>query len=114
MKVLEKVLEINIGISVGTLYGFWNIEIILELIEGPGTVLEFSHLFLVQSHFICAMIIWFILSHICTLMFMISNHYGTKCLIILIELKPCNDIFKVISGIMANWYELINTFSYNN
>ena len=43
-------------------------------------------------------------------MFMISNHYGTKYLSILIQLVQCSDMFKLIFGIMANWYELINTF----
>ena len=31
-------------------------------------------------------------------MLKISNDYGKKCLGILIELVPCNDMFKVISG----------------
>ena len=44
------------------------------------------------------------------LMLIISNRYGRKCLSILIQLQPCIDIFKVISGKMVHWYELINTF----
>ena len=54
----------------------------------------------------------------CSLMFIISNSYGRKCLTILLQLdltillqlQPCSDLFKVISGIMKNWYELISTF----
>ena len=41
------------------------------------------------------------------LMIIISNHYGRKCLINLLQLEPCNDIFKVISDIMAHWFEII-------
>ena len=41
-------------------------------------------------------------------MSIISNHYGRKCLSILLLLKECNDVFKVISDIMAQWYEMIN------
>ena len=43
---------------------------------------------------------------ICALMFVISNHCGIKCLIILLQLEPCNVMFKVISEIMAHWYEM--------
>ena len=46
----------------------------------------------------------------CVLMFIMSNHYGRKYICILIQLEPCNDQFKFISGIMANWHELIKTF----
>ena len=46
----------------------------------------------------------------CALMFIISNVYGTKRLSILIELVPCNDMLKVVSGIMENWHKLMNTF----
>ena len=41
---------------------------------------------------------------ICT-MFVISNHYGIKCLINLLQLEPCNGMFNVISVIMAHWYK---------
>ena len=44
----------------------------------------------------------------CALMFIMSNHYGRKCFTIILQLEPCNDMFKVIYGIIANWYELIN------
>ena len=40
---------------------------------------------------------------ICTLMFLISNHYGLS---ILLLLEPCNVMFKVISEILAHWYEM--------
>ena len=40
-------------------------------------------------------------------MIIVSNHYGRKCLINLLQLEPCNDIFKVISDIMAHWFEII-------
>ena len=43
-------------------------------------------------------------------MFIMSNHDGRKCLSILLQLEPCNDMLKLISDIMANWYELIKTF----
>ena len=43
---------------------------------------------------------------ISALMFIISNHYGIKCLSNLQQLEPCNVIFKVISDIMANWCDL--------
>ena len=39
-----------------------------------------------------------------------SNHYRRQCLTMLLQLEPFIDLFRVISGIMANWYELINTF----
>ena len=41
----------------------------------------------------------------CALMFIISNHYGTKCLSNLLQLERCSDMFKVISDIMALWYK---------
>ena len=44
----------------------------------------------------------------CTFMFIISNDYGRKCLIILLQLEPC-DMFKVNSDVMVHWYEMINT-----
>ena len=46
----------------------------------------------------------------CALMFMNSNHYGRRCHSILLQLVPCNDMFKVISDIMAEWNDIINTF----
>ena len=42
-------------------------------------------------------------------MFIISNHYGRKCFSILLQLEPCSDKSKVISDVMAHWYEMINT-----
>ena len=42
-------------------------------------------------------------------MFIISNHYGRKCISMLLQLEPCNDIFKVILDIMAHWYVMIIT-----
>ena len=39
---------------------------------------------------------------ICALMFIISKHYGIKCLIHLIQLEPCNAMLKVISDLMAH------------
>ena len=39
-----------------------------------------------------------------------SNHDGRKCLSNLLQLEPCNDMYKVISDIMVQWYEMINTF----
>ena len=44
----------------------------------------------------------------CALIFIISNH-GIKCLCNILQLEPCNDVFKVIYDIMAHWYEMINT-----
>ena len=46
---------------------------------------------------------------ICALMFIISNHYGIKCLSNLLQLEPCNVMFKVISDIMAHWYDMWNS-----
>ena len=46
---------------------------------------------------------------ICALMFIISNHYGIKCLSNLQQLEPCNVMFKVISDMWAHWYHLWNT-----
>ena len=43
------------------------------------------------------------------LMFIISNHYGIKCLSNLLQLEPCNDMFKVISDIIPHWNNLWNT-----
>ena len=46
---------------------------------------------------------------ICALMFIISNHYGISCLCNLLQLEPCNVMFKVISDIMAHWYDMWNS-----
>ena len=43
---------------------------------------------------------------ICAFMFIISNHYGMKCLSNIIQLEPCNVIFKVISDIMPHSHDL--------
>ena len=43
-------------------------------------------------------------------MFIISNRHGRKCLTISLQLEPFNDMFKVISDIMAQWYEMIISF----
>ena len=45
----------------------------------------------------------------CALMFIISNHYGIKCLSNLLQLETCNVMFKVISDIMAHWYDMWNS-----
>ena len=42
-------------------------------------------------------------------LFIIINHYGSQCLSILKQLEPCSDMYKVISDVMAHWYEMINT-----
>ena len=46
---------------------------------------------------------------ICSLMFIINNHYGLKCLNNLLQLEPCNVMFTVISDIMAHCYDLWST-----
>ena len=43
---------------------------------------------------------------ICALMFIISNHDKIKCFSNLLQLQPCNVIFKVISEIMGHWKDL--------
>ena len=43
---------------------------------------------------------------ICALMFIISNHIGTKCLSILLQLETCNVMFRVIYDIMAHCHDL--------
>ena len=43
------------------------------------------------------------------LMFLISNYYGRKCLSDLLQLQPFNDLFKVISDLLANCYDVWNT-----
>ena len=45
----------------------------------------------------------------CAMMFIISNHYGIKCVSNLLQLEPCNDMFKVISDIMEHSYDIWNT-----
>ena len=40
------------------------------------------------------------------LLFIISNHYGIKCVSNLVQLEPCNDM---ISDIMAHCYDMWNT-----
>ena len=45
----------------------------------------------------------------CALMFIMSNHYGRKCLSNFLQLEPCNDMFKMISDMMAHCYDLGNT-----
>ena len=47
----------------------------------------------------------------CALMFIISNYNGIKCVINLVQLEPCNDMFKVISDIMAHCYDMWNTIN---
>ena len=47
----------------------------------------------------------------CALMFLLSNHYGRKYLSNLLQFVPCRYMSKVISDIMAHWYEMINTLS---
>ena len=39
----------------------------------------------------------------CALLFIISNRNGRIVLSCLIQLEKCNDVFKVISDIMAQW-----------
>ena len=46
---------------------------------------------------------------ICALMFIINNHNGIKCLSNLLQLEPCNVMFKVISDIIAHWHNMRNT-----
>ena len=42
-------------------------------------------------------------------MFITSNHYRIKYLSNVLQLEPCSDMFKVISDIMATWYEMMIT-----
>ena len=42
---------------------------------------------------------------ICGWMFIISNH-GIKCLYKLVQFEPCDSMFKVISEIMAHWFDV--------
>ena len=50
-----------------------------------------------------------ILRKLFVFMLIISNHYGIKCVSNLIELEPCNVMFKVISDKMGHWNNLWNT-----
>ena len=43
---------------------------------------------------------------ICVLMFIISNHYIIICLSNVLQLEPCNVMFKVIYDIMAHWNDV--------
>ena len=52
---------------------------------------------------------WVITYNYCAFMFIISNHYGIKCVSNLLQLEPCNDMFKVISDIMAHCNVMWNT-----
>ena len=45
----------------------------------------------------------------CALMFIMSNHYGRKCVNNLLQLEPWNDMFIVISDMMAHCYDMWNT-----
>ena len=46
---------------------------------------------------------------ICALMFIINYRYGIKCLSNLLQLETCNAMFKVISNIIPNCYDLWKT-----
>ena len=46
---------------------------------------------------------------ICALMFILSNHYEIKCLSNPLQLEPRIVMFKVISDIMAHWYDMWNS-----
>ena len=46
---------------------------------------------------------------ICAFTLIISNHYGKICLCYLLQLEPCNVMFKMISDIIAHWYDMRNT-----
>ena len=43
---------------------------------------------------------------ICALMIIISNHNGIKYFSNLFQLEPFNDLFKVISDLMAHCYDM--------
>ena len=45
----------------------------------------------------------------CALMFINAIHYGRKCLSNLLQLEAWNDMFKVISGMLAHRYDMSNT-----
>ena len=42
-------------------------------------------------------------------MLTISNDYGIKCFRNLLQLEPCNVMFKLISDMMTHWYDMWNT-----
>ena len=42
-------------------------------------------------------------------MFIINYHYGIKSFSNLLQLEPCNDMFKDISDIIAHWHDMRNT-----
>ena len=46
-----------------------------------------------------------VMKMIVAFMFILSNHYGIKCLSNLFQSEPCNVFKKVISGIMEHWYD---------
>ena len=50
--------------------------------------------------------LWNTKKMICVFMLIMTNHYGIKCLSNLLQLEPCNVMFKVISDIMAHWYDM--------
>ena len=41
----------------------------------------------------------------CAIIYIINNHYGRKCFSNLLQLERCNDMFRVLSDIMAHWYK---------
>ena len=43
---------------------------------------------------------------ICALRFIIRSHYGIKCRSNVLQVEPCNLMFKVISDIIAHRYDL--------
>ena len=45
------------------------------------------------------------------LMFIISNQQGINCLSSLLQVEPRNVMFKVISDIMAHWYDMWNKYN---
>ena len=59
--------------------------------------------------FIIAIILCNVIKMCCALMFIISNHYGIKCLSDLLQIEPCDELFKVISVVMSHWY-MLNQF----
>ena len=48
------------------------------------------------------------INELCIDVFIISNNDGIKCVSNLVQLEPCNDMFKVISDIMAHCYDMWN------
>ena len=55
---------------------------------------------------VIAIIFWIAKNMIGALMFIISNDYGVKWLNHWLHLEPCNVMFKVVSVIMAHWFEM--------